>query len=273
MPSTRTFSTVMIVCFTFVLFTATVTAIDSPPQVETSGGDAEAATQVQVQHVELDPRVAFMAPIELTPADPASVRTVGGVEISGTIATIISGRHGLTSITLRPADGKRQKFRAADIDELVVEPGTIARLSMVMSATSTLRKVARNDLRSTLDHDVVVFHNVAWPKASDARLLQLVNPGFASRVRVYHLISAMSATWTIAGVPVAGDESKAFAVIKDGGEPMRVSGRHYEQRDFDLLFGDCPEMLQLEISSDRSFHRFAQHAFLYDRLCGRENDQ
>jgi hypothetical protein len=175
----------------------------------------------------------------------------------------------VTRVAIRPADQNAQKFRAADLDELVVEPGTLARIGMVRQATSTLRKVARNDLRSRTGHDVAIFHNVAWPRPSDARLLQLVNPGFASRVRVYHLINAHSATWTIAGIPIAGDESKSFAVVKDDGEPMRVEGRHYERRDFDLLFGDCPEMLQQEISSDRNFQHFAQHAFIYDRLCGR----
>jgi hypothetical protein len=269
MLSNRVTSIFLIVFITLGVSTA-AQDVESRPRVEPSGGEGDAPQEVQARRVEADPRVVFMAPVEITPGDPASARTVSGVELFGTIGGFISGRHGLTRVTLRPAEGSRQQFLASDIDELVIEPGTLSRIGMVREATSTVRKIRRDDLWARIDHDVVVFHRVAWPKPSDARLLQLVNPGFASRIRVYHLISATSGTWTIAGVPVAGGESKAFAVIKDGGEPMRVDRRHYERRDFDLLFGDCPEMLQGAAASNRNFHRFAQHTFVYDQLCGKQ---
>jgi hypothetical protein len=269
MPSTRAVSTFVIACITILFPTAAVAGVDSSPQVETSGGNPEAARDVQAPRVELDQRVAFMAPVEITLGDPAWVRTVRGDEVSGTITGLVSGRHGVTRVSLKSADGNSQKFRAADLEELVVEPGTLARIGMVRQATSTLRKVALNDFRSRVNHDEAVFHSIDWPKRSDARLLQLVNPGSASRIRVYHLVNATSGTWVIGGIAVAGDESKAFAVVKDGGDPLRVEGRHYERRDFDVMFADCPEMLQEAVSSERNFHRFAQHVLVYDRLCGK----
>jgi hypothetical protein len=214
------------------------------------------------------PRVGFMAPVMWpggTP--PATVRTTGDEMLQGKITTLIFTRHGLSRLTLQQEGGSKRRFRAAEVDKVVIDLDDVAYVGMLLEATTTVRKAFRGSLSQRIDHDQVVFQRFAWPKPSDSVLLQLVNPGFDSRIEVYYLQNAKKGTIVVLGLPIAGDESKAFVVVKDRGEPLRVSSRHYRDQ-FDLLFGDCPEMLQRREAADRDFDSFARHVWLYDHLCG-----
>lgn len=88
-----------------------------------------------------------------------------------------------------------------------------------------MRKAFRGSLPRRIDHDQLVFRRFAWPRPSDSVLLQLVKPGFDSRIGVYDLQRAKKGTISVFGLPITGDESKAFGVVKDHGEPLSVTSR------------------------------------------------
>jgi hypothetical protein len=215
------------------------------------------------------PWIGFMAPtVGPGSLGPATVRTTGDEVLQGKVATLLFTRHGLSRLTLQQEGGNKRRFRAAEVDEVVIDLGVAAHVGMLLEATTTVRKAFRGSLPQRIDHDQVVFRRFAWPRPSDSVLLQLVNPGFDSRIGVYYLQSAKKGSITVLGLPITGDESKAFVVVKDHGEPLSVTSRHYARDQFDLLFGDCAEMLQRQEAADRDFDSFARHVWLYDQLCG-----
>ena len=110
------------------------------------------------------------------------------------------------------------------------------------------------------------FEGLSWPDSSKGALLQVVNPGFDSAIRVYALPNAKEGVYSTGRLALFGDEASAFAVVKDGGDAFKVRKRSYRQ-SFVTLFGDCEPMLDRFSRADRKFRNFAAHVYFYDKVC------
>lgn len=93
--------------------------------------------------------------------------------------------------------------------------------------------------------------------------MQLLNPGFDTKLKVYDLPNAKSGETSIGGIAVGGDKATAYLVVKNG-ESLKITKKKYKKQDFKLLFSDCPKILE---NNEPNFKEFATHVFFYDQLC------
>lgn len=81
--------------------------------------------------------------------------------------------------------------------------------------------------------------DIQFKKKKLTLLLQLLNPGTCSRVKVYHNpYSAETASVGVGGMTLAGGNDKSYYVSKDGGTAFKLTKKNYKE-EFAKLFGDC----------------------------------
>ena len=71
-------------------------------------------------------------------------------------------------------------------------------------------------------------------------LMQLLNPGTCSRIKVYHNpFAGETASVGVAGVKLAGGNDKSYYIRIDNGVAFRLRKKNYKKQ-FSEIFGDCP---------------------------------
>lgn len=209
----------------------------------------------------------FLTPVDGFTHGQATVLTVDGRVLVGEIRKDFHGFRGAKRFTLRDLDGNRHRLRATEVRSVLMGLDEFSRLAMSLDATTTIEKALETDWDILQEVDQVVYDAIAWPDPDRRVILQRINPGFDSAMQVYHLGNAKEGVWKIYGIPIAGDQEKAFLVVKNGAAPIKIKKRAYEDQFFQL-FADCPAVLQSLDDDDADFEDFADHVRLYDRTCG-----
>ena len=213
------------------------------------------------------PQVGFLTPLGEPTGPYLILHTQDGEVLEGQIVRGMSWFGSMTKLTFRTEDGRRVKLKATEVDEVIMPITAPYRAAMIGEATETLEKVWKTDFDRIFEVDELVFHSVRHPKSERTSLRQLINPGFDHRLRVYYLPSSKEGIARFDGIPFFGDMPKAFLVVKDDGEAVRVNQGDYRKEWFETLFGDCQEVLDLFQGDRRKFKFFAEHTFVYDQAC------
>jgi hypothetical protein len=104
-------------------------------------------------------------------------------------------------------------------------------------------------------------------KAGKLRLMQLLNPGFDTRVKVFADPNAQkTGGLAIGGIRVSGGEDRSFLMVKGDQQAVVVKKSSY-RRNFEDLYGDCPAMVKTFAGEKIQWDDLAAHVFAYDSAC------
>ncbi len=96
-------------------------------------------------------------------------------------------------------------------------------------------------------------------------LMQLLNPGICSRMKVYHNpFAGETAGLGVAGVQVAGGKDKSYYVQLDNDTAFKVSKGKYK-KTFADIFGSCKKVMKQY--SKAKWSKFEEAAFKYNTEC------
>ena len=103
-------------------------------------------------------------------------------------------------------------------------------------------------------YNQLTFERVEIPfkKKAKFKFLQLLNPGFDSRIKVYY-------KYTEQGT----DLTKKYFIIKDDGQLLDIKEKDYEGL-FNTLYGDCAEMMALFPNGGLNYQNISTHVYTYD---------
>ena len=213
---------------------------------------------------------SFIAPVsEFAASDDCKMELIDGTIVEGKIsmATIMNGK--LSSLTLKDADGVKHKHKAETIKRLRVKMGFLAKMAASSEASSSVVQSFKADYKEINNREYIIYEQALLPKKKDKyRLLQLVNPGFDSVLKVYNDPNANETGGLgLGGVKITGGEDKSYLVVIREAKSIKVKKGNYK-KDFAELYGDCPEMIKIVGSGKINFKDFAAHVFVYDQLCG-----
>ena len=229
-----------------------------------------AAVFISVFTSTLVPGQSFIAPVsEFTPSDDCQLELIDGTMVEGKIsmATIMNGN--LSSLTLKDANGYKHKHMADTIKRLRVKMGFLAKMDASAEASSSIVQSFKADYKEINNREYIIYEQALMPKKKDKyRLLQLVNPGFDSVLKIYNDPGANeTGGFGVGGVKITGGEDKSYLVVIREAKSIKVKKGNYK-KDFAELYGDCPEMIKIAGSEKIKFKNFAGHVFAYDQLCG-----
>lgn len=211
---------------------------------------------------------AFITPVStLPPVKIFKLELIDGTQIDGQKASVATINGLIKSLSYKDAEGVKHKYKAEQIKTLKVKTGTFAKIDMMVESSSIVDLIDK-DFNEILDREYIHYEQALLPKNKDKyRLLQLLNPGFDNRIKVYQDPNAKETNGLSLGdVQVSGGDDKSFLIVKDGAKSEVLKKKKYK-KEFPNIFGDC-DLAKVMDSSKMKFKNFAAHVFIYDQICG-----
>ncbi len=213
-----------------------------------------------------DRNLGFLTPVDFIPDGIVQVLTTEGEVLYGVIRRSVWTFRGLSRFTLIEADGRRTRFKAEDVVRLSASADLWTKVAMVGEAITTIEKASNTDYSQIENVNELIFDAVAWPDESNRVILLRVNHGFDQNFQVYSLTNGKEGTFTLGGIPAFGNEKKSYVVAQGDSAPVKIKKKSY-RKQFETLYGDCPQMLTLYKKKARDFSDFANHIAKYDQVC------
>jgi hypothetical protein len=211
----------------------------------------------------------FIAAIEdLHPSKDCKMELTDGTLIEGAMASAILMNGFLKTVNIKDSDGMKHKYKADQIKRLKVKAGSLAKIDMIAESTESVKNLLKTDFNEIIEREYIIYEQALLPKKKDKyRLLQLLNPGFDQRIKVYQDPNAKeTAGVKVGGAKLVGGDDKSYLVVKDGAKSDQIKKNKYK-KEFPILFGDC-DLAKVMDNSKMKFKNFAAHVFVYDQICG-----
>jgi hypothetical protein len=175
--------------------------------------------------------------------------------------------NGMKSMTIVDENGVKIKYKAEEVEKLRIKMSTLAKIGTIIEGSESITAVAKLDVNEIIEREFIIYEQALLPKKKDKyALLQLLNPGFDGRIKVYENPMGGESGLSVGGIKVTGGEEKSFLVVKDGDKSMKIKKGSYK-KDFSMLFGDCTEMLKILSDEKIHFQDMALHVLYYNLNC------
>lgn len=193
-----------------------------------------------------------------------------GKEIVGFIDDIDRKKGLIEEIAIKDQNKKKIVLKPDDVKHMYIAPSGFDKLT-------TLDKKMYDATEWTEDQSIhnefvkkgyVFFETteVLIKKKKMTLLLQLLNPGFAKKIKVYfdpYADETMAVGF--GGINVAGGDAKSYYVKKGDAVAFKLQKKNYEE-EFENLYGDCPE-LKKEFAKKLGWSNVEKHIFFYSENC------
>ena len=196
------------------------------------------------------------------------VTMANGDTLSGKLLSATLANGYLKNVTLKFTDDSKRKFSASEISSMKVKTSRLAKLSMINEAGSSVKELAKTDFSQIINRDYIFFEQgLRATKKDKPALLQLLNPGFDQKIKVFADPNARETNGvSVEGVVLTGGFEKSYLFVKGSDKAVIVRKGSY-RRNFDELYGDCVKMLQLADGQKIRFEDLPGHIHLYNTLC------
>jgi hypothetical protein len=207
---------------------------------------------------QLQPTMTF-----ITKNKPAYLLTSDGTRVTGTLEKFVMRKKHFEAVELRTEAGQVVRYAAQDLRELGLPPAKGAKVVGGILGTASVAKARNTDLNG-LEAEYIKFYPEYLADQQRHVLLQLLNPDFSSKVRIYGDSFANQTKGVgIGGVKLTGGVDKTYYVrVKD--QTLRLSKSGYGRR-FREYFADCPQLAQQYRSP--AWRDFPRHVHFYDQQC------
>jgi hypothetical protein len=190
-----------------------------------------------------------------------------GEIITGSLFTASSGEGGLSKLTIKLASGEKVKLIAEDVILLKIIASELAKISLITSSSSSIKEAANSNYEEIINREYLIFETAQSAKKGDKFcLLQLLNPGFDSKIKVYACGGGKTMGIGIGQINITGGMDKSYYFVKRGKNTVKVTKGNYKD-DFKVLYGDCPEMISYFQGDKIKWSDVATHVFVYDQKC------
>lgn len=200
----------------------------------------------------------------------AYVTLMDGSEFSGQFrgGTMVNGVY--KSVTLKEEDGTKHKWKPEEIESMLIP---LSKMAKVDQASKNMSKASKWKDDSSLNEAAlkegyILYEGVTVTKKKKEQtvLLQLLNPAYASKIKVYHnSMSRETAGPSIGGIKLAGGDARTY-YVKKGDANAEKFGKPKYQENYTTLFGDCEAFVE-KFGADIRWAAFQEHVYFYDTEC------
>jgi hypothetical protein len=199
---------------------------------------------------------------------PCIATLESGEEIHGEFlgGALLNGYLG--KINIKTSDGEKAKFKPEDIVLLKVKATGLAKMTMMAESASSIKEIVHADFEEIINREYIIFETALKASKKDkARLMQLLNPGFDDKIKVYANPEANETSGVgIPGVRLTGGEDKSYLFVKGGEKAVKVRKGSY-RKNFEELYNDCHQMLTAFGDEKIKWGDVAGHVFFYNEVC------
>jgi hypothetical protein len=201
-------------------------------------------------------------------AKEAYAVTNEGDTVNGRVRSIVIVNGQLRSFTIKKSDKSKAKFKAGDAKLLAVKPTKLANIESALSVQSIIR-ASNIDFEEVMNREWVYFEQALLPRKKDKpALMQLLNSGFDSKIKVYFNPNANeSGGLSLNGLQLTGGDDLSYLVVYNGNKSVVYRRGNYRNNALSELYNDCDVFVQNYQDENFRWDNFAEHVFVYDQLC------
>ena len=193
-----------------------------------------------------------------------------GKEISGFIDDIDRKKGLIEEIVIKDQDKKKIVLKPDDVKYMYIAPSGFDKFRELDKKMNDATEWTEDQSMHNefVKKGYVFFENaeVVIKKKKLTLLLQLLNPGFAKKIKVYFdPYASETMAVGIGGITVAGGDAKSYYFKKGDAAAFKMQKKNYEE-EFDNLYGDCPD-LKKEFGKKIGWSNVEQHVFFYSEKC------
>jgi hypothetical protein len=193
-----------------------------------------------------------------------------GKEIVGFIDDIDRKKGLIEEITIKDMDQKKIKLKPEDVKHMYIAPSGFDKLSRANAKTYNATKWDDDkSAHATYIKDGYVFFEttqVMIKKKEMTLLLQLLNPGFANKIKVYFdPFAGETSGLSFGGIKVTGGDAKSYYFKKGADAAFKMQKKNYDE-EWEHLYGDCPD-LKKQFEKKMGWSEVEKHVFYYSENC------
>lgn len=193
------------------------------------------------------------------------VTLMNGDQITGTLKDVDRKKGLIEFVNIEDGTGKKHKLKAEKIKFMYLPPTAFDNLAKADDFLTDAQKWNEQKLNQDLvNKGYVYFENskVKIKKKESLYLMQLLNPTFSDRVKVYNDPFAKETTGLgVAGVTVVGGNDKSYYVKVDNSPAAhRLYKKNYKD-EFAGLWSKCPS---LKSTKTVTWGDFTEHVIAYN---------
>ncbi|RYU96674.1 hypothetical protein [Emticicia agri] len=212
---------------------------------------------------------AFDFPSNVSGKKPAYLTMADGTKIEGTISTVTMKNGLISSINITPKGaGKKILLKADAIANIYVPLSDFAKLDNSINEAFN-KHVLNKDVNADIIGEGYLYFEKAQVVKKDKveeLLLQLLNPSFSAKIKVYHFpLSVVTMSTEVKGVTITHDESKSYFIKVGDATAVKLNKRDYNEA-YAALYKDCPTMLT-KLKDNHRWSKFDEHLWVYHSEC------
>ncbi len=187
-----------------------------------------------------------------------------GTEIKGTLTDIDYKKGLIKLIKIEDGTGTKHKLKPSSVKFMYLPPSGLDKLSNAMDFATDAQKWNNEKLNQDfLNQGYVYFEtvNVKIKKKTAPMLMQLLNPTFSKKVKVYHdPFAKETASIGVAGVKAVGGNAKSYYIMLDSDPAAYKIEKKKYKKEFKALWDKCSNLTQI---TDVKWNDLVDHVIKY----------
>jgi len=187
-----------------------------------------------------------------------------GTEIQGTIKDLDRSKGLIEEVKIKDGNGKKHKFKPEDIKFMYLPPSGLDKLAKKLDVVYDVQKWEDGALdRERLNLGYIYFElaDVKIKKKTKKLLVQLLNPTFSKKLKIYHdPLAKQTLSLGVGPLTVAGGIEKSYYVAKGNNAAFRLKKKHYDE-EFNAMWSSCPDLIAK--FPEKKWRDLTQHAVAY----------
>ena len=194
----------------------------------------------------------------------AYITLTDGTEITGTVDKI-KRKKGLFETIVIKEGAEKKSLASIEISSMYLPATAFGKLNKALESTFDASSWDNMDINSEHISNGYAYYEsseVQLKKEKVTVLMQLLNPGFSSKIKVFFdPWAAETASTSVGGFKVAGGDAKSYYIKKGETVGYKFRKKDYK-KEFEGLFGDC-EAVNSQFKEDMRWGDFPKAVSAY----------
>ncbi len=193
-----------------------------------------------------------------------------GSQIAGNLKGLRWKRGLIDEVKLKDMNDNKVKIKPEKINFMYLPPSTMAKAAGTLGFLENAGQWQSADLDKDIIGKGYVYlekSEVRIKKKTRTLMMQLVNPSFSNKVKVYDdPLTGETMGLGVAGVTFVGGGGKSYFVKKKGDKiAHKLHKKNYDE-EFKMLFGDCKAVVK-KYGKNPKWSDFEAHVWEYTQAC------
>lgn len=192
-----------------------------------------------------------------------------GTKIEGTLEDLDRRKGLIEEVTIKDANGKKWKFTPDKIKSMYLMPSGFSKFSTNMDVGTKVKKWDATYIDSEIIKKGYAYFEkakVAIKKDQEMLLMQLLNPGFNSKIKVFHdPFAAETMRAGFGGMTMAGGDDKSYYVQVGDNVAKKLKKKDYDD-EYKVLYSSCPTLLT-KVGEKVRWTEFSKNVYEYTFEC------